>query len=99
LSLKHLAISAARCNSSRIDSIHSGLTVLLMRAVEFTTELGKQPVVMIPEDAAAKLPKSGRARVIVLTPDDPEDAEWRTSAYEQFVRGDSTEDAVYDSYQ
>ncbi len=70
-----------------------------MRAVEFTTELGKQPVVTIPQEVAAKLPKSGRARVIVLTPDDPEDDEWRSGAYEQFVREEAPEDAVYDRYQ
>jgi hypothetical protein len=69
-----------------------------MRAVEFTTELGKKPVVTIPQEVADKLPKSGRARIIVLTPDDPEDALWRAGAYEQFVREDSPEDAVYDSY-
>jgi hypothetical protein len=70
-----------------------------MRAVEFTTELGKQPVVTIPQEVAAKLPKSGRARVIVLTPDDPGDAEWRSGGYEQFVREEAPEDAVYDKYQ
>jgi hypothetical protein len=47
---------------------------------------------------ADKLPKSGRARIIVLTPDDPEDALSRAGAYEQFVREDSPEDAVYDSH-
>jgi hypothetical protein len=70
-----------------------------MRAIEFTIELGKQPVVRIPQEVAAKLPKSGRARVIVLTPDDPGDAQWRSGAYEQFVREEAPEDAVYDSYQ
>jgi hypothetical protein len=39
-----------------------------MRAVEFMTELSKQPIVTIPPEIAAQLPKSGRARVIVLTP-------------------------------
>ena len=69
-----------------------------MRAVEFTTELGNKPVVTIPREVAAKLPKSGRARVIVLTPDDPEDAQWRAGAYEQFVREEAPDDVVYDSY-
>lgn len=69
-----------------------------MHAVEFTTELNKQPIVTIPHEIAAQLPKSGRARVIVLTPDDPEDAQWRSGTYEQFVREQSQEDSVYDSY-
>jgi len=45
-----------------------------------------RPVVRIPQEVAAKLPKAGRARIIVLTPDDSEDADWRSGAYEQFVR-------------
>jgi len=84
--------------SPSVDGIHLGDDVCAMRAIEFTTELGKQPVVRIPQEVAARLPKSGRARIIVLTPDDPEDALWRAGAYEQFVREDSPEDAVYDSY-
>jgi hypothetical protein len=77
----------------------STATLLLMQAVEFTTELGDQPVVTIPEEVAAQLPKAGRARIIILTADDPQDAEWRGGAYGQFLRDDSSEDAVYDSYR
>lgn len=69
-----------------------------MRAIEFTAELGDQPTLQIPKDIAAKLPKSGSARVIILTTDDPEDREWRGAAYEQFARDDSPEDAIYDKY-
>jgi hypothetical protein len=67
-----------------------------MRAVEFTTELGDQPVITIPQDVAAQLPKAGHARIFILTADDPEDAQWRPGAYEQFMRDDDPEDAVYD---
>jgi hypothetical protein len=48
-----------------------------MRAVEFTTELGDQPVIAIPEDIAVQLPKAGHGRIVILTADDPEDAQWR----------------------
>ena len=68
-----------------------------MKAVEFTTELSATSVLRIPEDAASRLPTIGRARVIVLTDDDPEDAVWRKAAYEQFLREDPPEDAVYDA--
>lgn len=68
-----------------------------MHAVEFTTELGPEPVLTIPREAAAQLPKAGRARIIVLTTDDGEDANWHRAAYEQFLRNDSTEDAIYDT--
>ena len=45
-----------------------------MHAVEFTTELSGAAVLQIPSDAAAQLPKTGKARVIVLTDPDTEDA-------------------------
>lgn len=70
-----------------------------MHAVEFTTELGDKPIVTIPQEVAAQLPRGGQARIIILTADDPEDAQWRSGAYEQFMRDDSPEDAVYDSYR
>ena len=68
-----------------------------MNAIEFTTELSEKPVLTIPSEAAAKLPKAGRARVIVLTGETSDDAEWQAAAYEQFLRDDSPGDAVYDS--
>jgi hypothetical protein len=76
-----------------------GYPLFGMQAVEFTTELGDQPVVAIPEEIAARLPKAGPARVIILTGDDPQDGEWRNGGYEQFLRDDPAEDAIYDSYQ
>lgn len=69
-----------------------------MQAVEFTTELNDRPVLAIPEEIAAQLPKAGPARIIILTAGDPEDSEWLNGAYGQFMREDSLEDAVYDSY-
>lgn len=67
-----------------------------MTAVEFITELSGTPSLAIPQAAVAQLPKSGRARVIVLTDDLPADAEWRAAAYEQFLRDDPAEDAIYE---
>ena len=64
-----------------------------MHAIEFTTELGEQPVVMIPQEVATQLPKTGQARIIILTADDPDDVQWRSGAYEQFMRGDAQEDS------
>ena len=66
-----------------------------MNAVEFITELSGSTVLQIPSEAAARLPKEGRARVIVLTDQDTEDADWQTAAYEQFLRDDPPEDASY----
>ncbi|HUF63962.1 MAG TPA: hypothetical protein VMN36_17920 [Verrucomicrobiales bacterium] len=68
-----------------------------MNAVEFTTELTDSGMLRIPAEAAAQLPTTGRARVIILTDDRGDDAEWRSGAYAQFLREDTPEDAVYDS--
>ncbi len=70
-----------------------------MKAVEFTAVLGPEPVLTIPSEIAAQLPKQGNARVIILTSEDSEEAEWRMGAYEQFVREDPPEDSVYDTYR
>ncbi len=67
-----------------------------MRAVEFTVELKGESVVSIPKEVAAELPKTGVARIIILTADSAGDAQWRHAAYEQFCRDDRPEDAVYD---
>lgn len=68
-----------------------------MNAVEFTTELSGAAVLPIPKHIAAQLPKAGKARVIVLTDADGDEAEWRAGAYEQFLRDDPPEDSIYDS--
>ena len=68
-----------------------------MNAIEFTTELSDSGILKIPSDAAAQLPKSGKARVIVLTDDHSDEQEWRRGTYEQFLRNDAPEDAIYDS--
>jgi len=68
-----------------------------MNAVEFTAELSEAGVLRIPAHVAALLPKTGRARVILLTDTSAEEAEWQRVAYEQFLREDPPQDAIYDS--
>ena len=68
-----------------------------MNAVEFTAELTDSATLRIPAEAAAQLPKAGRARIIVLTDDQAEDAEWRLGEYAQYVPDEAPEDAIYDS--
>lgn len=67
-----------------------------MKSIEFTTDLTGAASLSIPPDIASRLPKTGKARVIVLT-DEAADTEWFLSAYEQFLRDDSEEDAIYES--
>jgi hypothetical protein len=73
-----------------------------MNPLEFTAELTPEPILPIPQEIADQLPKSGRARIIVLpmssTQDDLQDAQWRAGAYEQFMRDDAPDDNVYDNY-
>jgi hypothetical protein len=68
-----------------------------MNAVEFVTKLKGTTVLNIRSEIAAQLPKAGKARIIVLTEEPTDDEEWRATAYEQFMRDDPPEDAVYDS--
>ena len=68
-----------------------------MTALEFTTELSGASVLSIPPEIAAQLPKAGKARIIVLTEADTDETEWRKASYEQFLRGDPPEDAIYES--
>ena len=70
-----------------------------MSSIEFETELRGEPILALPPDVVARLPKSGRATVVVLVQDDREDHEWRSASYEQFMKDDNSEDAVYDAYQ
>jgi hypothetical protein len=68
-----------------------------MRAIEFTTELRGEKVLQIPGEVAEQLPKSGLARIIVLTQEDAEDSGWRQLSYGQFLRDNPPEDAIYDA--
>jgi len=69
-----------------------------MSSIEFETELSGEPALVLPPEVLAQLPKSGRVKVVVLLQDDPEDEQWRRASYEQFMKDDSPEDAVYDAY-
>jgi len=68
-----------------------------MKAVEFTTELSGGSALTIPIEIAAQLPKSGTARIIVLTVEDSDADDWRAGAYAQFLRDDPEEDAIYET--
>ena len=81
----------------RIDPPPLGRYFPAMHAIEFTTELSDSRMLPIPQEVADQLPKTGRARIIVLTDELTGDAEWRLGAYQQFLRDDSPEDAIYDS--
>ena len=51
-----------------------------MHAIEFTTELSGSRTLPIPQEVADQLPKTGMARIIVLTDELTGDAELRLGA-------------------
>ncbi len=68
-----------------------------LHAVKFIAELNEVGTLHIPRDAAKDLPCSGKARVILLIADADGDAAWQAAAYQQFLRDDAPEDAIYES--
>ena len=71
--------------------------ITFMHAVEFIAELNEVGTLHIPREVAKDLPSSGKARVILLTADVDGDAAWQAAAYQQFLRDDAPEDAIYES--
>ena len=51
-----------------------------MRAVEFLVQLNGEPVLRLPDEIARGLPRSGSARVIVLTDAEPASEPWHRIA-------------------
>ena len=66
-----------------------------MDAFKFTSELTECSVVNIPNNLVSKMSKSNSVQAIALI-DETEDKEWQLGAYEQFLREDSDDDAIYD---
>ena len=64
-----------------------------MSSIEFETELRGESRLPLPPEVVAQLPKSGRAKVVVLVHDDPVDEQWRRACDEQFMKDDGPEDA------
>jgi hypothetical protein len=79
----------------RVAKAFSNIT--FMHAVEFIAELNEVGTLHIPREVAKDLPCSGKARVILLTADADGDAAWQAAAYQQFLRDDAPEDAIYES--
>ena len=71
----------------------------MTKTVEFEAELTGSHTLSIPPEIAAALPSKGKVTIVVFVDMDPEDTAWRKAAYEQFLRDDSEEDAVYDKYR
>ncbi|MEK7403764.1 MAG: hypothetical protein AAB225_01525 [Acidobacteriota bacterium] len=68
-----------------------------MKALEFEAKLGTDANLKVPDDLAAQIPKEAPVRVIVLLPESAEEADWRRLTNEQFLRGYSESDSIYDA--
>ena len=64
-----------------------------MKAIEFESELSGDTL-RVPTAVAEQLTEGRKARVSLLLDDDAEDAAWRKTAYRQFLRDDTAEDAA-----
>ena len=68
-----------------------------VKALEFEAKLGADANLRVPEDLAAQIPAEEAVRVIVLVPENQDEAGWRRLTHEQFLRGYSADDSVYDA--
>jgi hypothetical protein len=68
-----------------------------MKALEFETTLTSDSSLKVPESVAAQIPKQEAVRVIVLLPDNSDDADWQQLTREQFLAGYSEHDSIYDA--
>jgi hypothetical protein len=71
----------------------------MTKALEFEAELTGSRILNMPPEIADALPSEGKVTVMVFVNTDPNDATWLKAAYEQFLRDDPEEDAVYDKYR
>src|SRR5204863_8132762 len=95
LSVHHRAATTA-CTVilDQLAWLSRGTTV---KALEFETKLGSDANLSVPAEIAAQIPKEESVRVIVLVSDDAEDGAWQRFTSEQFLRGYSETDRLYDA--
>ena len=68
-----------------------------MTTLEFEGSLSPNGTLRVPDDVASQLRSLESFRVVVVLPDDDDDAEaWHRLGIEQFLKDDSPTDAIYD---
>jgi len=68
-----------------------------MKALEFETTLSTDSKLTVPENLALQIPKEEAVRVIVLLPENGDDADWQHLAADRFLAGYSESDSIYDA--
>ena len=66
-----------------------------MRALEFPSTLNPDGSLRVPSEIVQAIPAGQPLRVLILLPEDKEDAAWEQLAALEFGRGYSASDAVY----
>jgi len=67
-----------------------------MKAIEFTSQVRNNNI-QVPQHLSSKLSGNKNLRVIVLyEEDDPEEDDFQNLSQEQFIKGYSESDSVYD---
>ena len=69
-----------------------------MRAYELSIKLDRDGKVELPADLTKILEEASEARIILLV-EDSKDREWARLSREQFVKGYSDADSIYDSLE
>lgn len=67
-----------------------------MKVLEFQTQLNPDHTLTVPPGVAREIEGEEAVRVVLLVPDTAEDRSWAALTTEQFLRGYSDGDAVYD---
>ena len=67
-----------------------------MKVLEFQTQLNADHTLTVPPSIAQQIQGEEPVRVVLLVPDAVEDLSWAALTTEQFLRGYSDGDAIYD---
>ena len=67
-----------------------------MKILEFLAPLNPDHTVTIPPDVAAQVEQTEPVRVVLLLSDPRDDREWARLTSEQFAKGYSEGDSIYD---
>jgi hypothetical protein len=68
-----------------------------VKALEFESKLGADANLSVPAEVAIQIPKEEPVRVIVLLPESIEDEAWQRLTRDQFLKGYSESDSIYDA--
>ncbi len=68
-----------------------------MKAFEFQATLSKDKTLEVPAEMKSLLPVGSPVRVILLLPDQNENADWARLTAQQFQKGYAEADAIYDN--